>query len=309
MTPQEGNEPPHGASARVARIRDAHAWDAALSAQEFTAVTGVGFDPVGQVLGAAVYHIGDPDRTGCRGEQPTIVTTLSSASTKAPFHKLVRAMYEARRVALARSLAECTVLGGDGVVGVRIEVGPYPAGGFEVTATGTAVRARSKLRPPRPFTSHITGQEFNVLVRTGYIPVGVVLGICIATRHEDWRTREQLRRRAGNGEIIGWTELINDARSDARAQLQRDARSNGGDGVVLGEMHLQTREQDCPSTRTRTSNVEGGRDYIAEALFYGTSITRFGAPHSSDRPLTIMHLNQQQRGGQQNTNTARIHRD
>ena len=50
-------------------------------------------------------------------------------------------MYEARHKALDRMTAECEELGGHGVVGVRLTIGAFPAGGLEFKAIGTAIRA------------------------------------------------------------------------------------------------------------------------------------------------------------------------
>src|SRR2546423_11823935 len=49
--------PPAGRD-RMAEIRGSGTWGSALSTDEFTAIRGVGFEPVGQVLGACVYNIG-----------------------------------------------------------------------------------------------------------------------------------------------------------------------------------------------------------------------------------------------------------
>ena len=42
-------------------------WGSALTADEFAAIRGVGFEPVGQVLGAAVYNIGFTGGYNCPG--------------------------------------------------------------------------------------------------------------------------------------------------------------------------------------------------------------------------------------------------
>jgi len=288
MTQQWDTALPEAARARMAEIRESHTWGSALSTQEFAAIKSAGFDPVGQVLGTAVFHIGYAGRWGCSGAWSYFSGTEVSSSAYAPFSQLVRTMYEARRLALSRAVAECGALGGDGIVGVKLRVGHFPAGGLEITALGTAVRARSSVRPKQPFTSHVTGQEFGKLVHSGWIPTGLVLGISIATRHDDWRTYGQLRWTAGNQEVDGYTQLINHARHDAREQLARDARSHGGDGVVVDEMELKIRERECPS-------YENQRDHIAEALFLGTSIARFDrAPKAAaPKPLTIMKLNRE----------------
>lgn len=285
MTQQRDADLPEAARARMAEISGSRTWGSALSSEEFAAIRGVAFEPVGQVLGTAVFHIGYTGGWSCSGAWSFTGGTDVSSSAWAPFSQLVKTMYTARRVALSRATAECRALGGDGIVGVKLKVGPFPSGGLEFTALGTAVRARSKTRPVQPFTSHLSGQDFAKLMHAGWVPTGLAFGISIATRHDDWRTYGQIRWTAGNQEVDGYTQLINHARHDARVQLARDAASHGGDGVVVDEMELRVRERECPT-------YQNSRDHIAEAVFLGTSIARF---HRSERPagprpLTIMRL-------------------
>ena len=49
---------PAVAGARAAGTWPGGMWGSALTAQEFGAVRGAGFEPVGQVFGAAVYAAG-----------------------------------------------------------------------------------------------------------------------------------------------------------------------------------------------------------------------------------------------------------
>ena len=51
----------------MAEIRRSGTWGSALTADEFTAIKSTGFEPVGQVLGAAVYNIGYTGGYGCPG--------------------------------------------------------------------------------------------------------------------------------------------------------------------------------------------------------------------------------------------------
>ena len=64
---RSGHELPPAAESRMAEIRRSGTWGSALSADEFTAIRSVGFEPVGQVLGAAVYNIGYTGGYGCPG--------------------------------------------------------------------------------------------------------------------------------------------------------------------------------------------------------------------------------------------------
>ena len=293
------NHLPAAAEARMAEIRRSGTWGSSLTSDEFAAVRSVGFEPVGQVLGAAVYNVGYTGGYGCPGAwggynlgwAPSARTQVSSRGGYGSFGPLVKTMYDARRAAIARMVAECAELGGHGVVGVRLTIGQFPAGGLEFNAIGTAIRA--PLSPPlrHPFTSDLSGQDFAKLVHSGWMPAGLVLGITIAARHDDWRTVGQTRWSAGNAEVNGWTELVNDARHDARQELAADVSRLGAEGVVIADMDLQVRERECPAQ-------EGGRDHIIEAVNIGTAIVRFTSSHaerSRQAPLAIMSLDPQRR--------------
>ncbi len=298
---QPGQELPPAAQARMAEIRGSGTWGSALSTAEFAAIRSAGFEPVGQVLGAAVYNIGYSGGYYCPGawaggywrgggmQAVQSTTELSGRGGWASFGPLVQTMYEARRTAIGRMTAECAALGGHGVVGVSLDIGPFPAGGLEFKAIGTAVRAPGARYQKVPFTSHLTGQDFAKLIVTGWVPAALVLGISIGSRHDDWRTMGQLSWGAGNAEITGYTELVNAARNDARDQLEKDARAHGADAVVTSRMELRMRERECPAQ-------EGRRDHIAEATFVGTAIARFDRSAKSPPPsLAILSLDPQRR--------------
>lgn len=294
MTQQQADGSlPDAARARMAEIGSSHTWGSALSTQEFAAVKGAGFDPVGQVLGTAVFQIGYTGGWGCSGAWSYYgggVGAQVSSSAWAPFSALVKTMYAARRLAISRAVAECQSLGGDGIVGADLKVRRFPAGGLEFTMIGTAVRARGNVRPAKPFTSHVGGQDFAKLIHAGYVPTSLVLGISIATRHDDWLTMGQNRWNAGNQEISGYTQLVNHARHDARTQLANDVKAHRADGVVVDEVDLNISERECPAQ-------QGRRDHIAEAVFLGTAISRFDKKPRSNvpKPLTIMSLDPERR--------------
>jgi uncharacterized protein YbjQ (UPF0145 family) len=283
----------------MAEIRGSGTWGSALSVDEFAAIRSVGFEPVGQVLGAAVYNIGYTGGYGCPGSWAGYggwatpyrsVTQVSGQGGYGSFGALVKTMYEARRTAISRMVSECAALGGHGVVGVSLTIGAFPAGGLEFKAIGTAVRAPGGRSPKSPFTSDLSGQDFAKLVTTGWMPTGLVLGISIGARHDDWLTTGQTRWGAGNAEVTGYTELVNSARHDAREQLERDVAARGGEGVVIADMSLRVRERECPSQTH-------GRDHIAEVTLIGTSIVRFHRSHrqEAEPSLAILSLDPQRR--------------
>ena len=292
------NHLPPAAEARLAEIRASGTWGSALTSDEFASVRSVGFQPVGQVLGAAVYNVGYTGGYGCPGAWggynlgwgPVGRTQVSSRGGYGSFGPMVKTLYEARRTAISRMVAECTELGGHGVVGVRLTIGQFPAGGLEFKAIGTAVRAPLAHALRKPFTSDLSGQDFAKLVHSGWMPAALVLGITIAARHDDWQTVGQTRWSAGNAEVAGWTELVNDARHDARMQLADDVKRIGAEGVVIANMDMRVRERECPAQ-------EGRRDHIVEAVNIGTAIVRFKSTHTDQPrpPLAIMSLDPQRR--------------
>jgi uncharacterized protein YbjQ (UPF0145 family) len=292
---------PPAAAARIQEIKASGTWGSALSTDEFAAIKSSGFDPVGQVLGAAVYNMGYTGGYGCPsgyfgsyGRMSASwrpgYTALSSSSEMGGYAPLVQTMYEARRKAISRMTAECAGLGGHGVVGVRLTIGRFPTGGLEFHAIGTAVRAPGPVTVRRPFTSDLSGQDFAKLIADGVVPVGLALGISIGARHDDWTTRSQTRWGAGNTEVGGYTELVNMTRHDARTELQRDVSRMGAEGVVVQRMELRVHERECQTQ-------EGARDHIAEATIIGTAIAHFAmSRRRAERPsLAILSLDPERR--------------
>ena len=285
-----GQELPPAARERLAEQRQTHSWGSTLAVNEFAAISKVGFQPVGQVLGAAVYNIGDagdeecpygvtvyrregtptyrPPGGGPRLVQAPVAPTGAAAIGSA--RPLVSVLYQARRAAIRRMTAECTALGALGVIGVRLEVGPFGDDEdiLEFRALGTAIRAPGVASRAEPFASDLAGQDFTKLVGHGWIPVGLALGVAVGYRHDDWLTKGQTRWTAGNVEVDGYTYLVRQMRTDARNELELDLVRMGADGVVVRELQTQITERKCPI-------VPFSRDHVAQATIVGTAITQF----------------------------------
>ncbi len=286
---------PPAAQARLREIKASGTWSSALSTAEFTAIKSAGFEPVGQVLGAAVYFIArsgsrdcptygsrsDPRTQSRNRSSYTVVSSSGSATAHGP---LVITLYEARRRALARMSAECAALGGHGIVGVHLVMGDFPGGGFEFRALGTAVRAPRAAPLRKPFTSDVSGQEFAQLIMAGWVPVSLVLGISIGVRHDDWRTQGQASAVTWNTEVSGYTELVNRTRGDARNEVMLDVQRVNAPGVVLKETGLRIGEHECEG-----AGQQGSRDHWAEVTMIGTAITRFQR-NVRQRPHTLAVL-------------------
>jgi uncharacterized protein YbjQ (UPF0145 family) len=301
---------PPAARSRLAEIRTSGTWGSALSTDEFAAIKSVGFEPVGQVLGAAVYNIGfaggdicptygsredPPGRIfGGSNYKPAVFTVVSGAGSASAFGPLVNALYEARRRAIGRMAAECAALGGHGVVGVSLTIGPFYDSGMEFRAIGTAIRAPGGVTLPSPFTSDLSGQEFAKLIMAGSVPVSLVLGISIGVRHDDWLTTGQSGAWVGNVEVEGYTELVNRTRRDARNELMLDVSRVSGQGVVINRTELHVSEQECKGVGAMRV---GRRDHRAEVTMIGTAITPFARDHrAAGRPsLAVLSLDPERR--------------
>jgi uncharacterized protein YbjQ (UPF0145 family) len=282
--PGGGGLPPT-ARARLADMAGHHSWGSTLGVSEFAAISKVGFRPAGQVLGAAVWNVGDAGDEECpygvqvyRREGTTTgqsamglvrhVQAPQGAAAIGAARPLVAALYQARRTAINRMISECSALGGLGVIGVSLTVGPFAEGSLEFRAFGTAVRAPGVTRRGTPFASDLSGQDFTKLIGYGWVPVGLAMGVAVGYRHDDWLAKGQTRFTAGNVEVAGYSELLSQIRRDARNELELDLIKLGAEGVVVREMETRISERSCPI-------VPFGKDHVVEATILGTAIAQF----------------------------------
>src|ERR1019366_5412756 len=161
---------PKDALRRLAELQGKDAlFTSDLSVNEFLLVKEAGFHPRGLVVGSSIYHIGFSSKGWSSSEVQT----------------LTQAMYAARELAMSRMEEEADVLGADGIVGVRLDVGFYEwgRGTAEFLALGTAVSAEDggnwKTPAGKPFTSDLSGQDFWTLLQAGHAPLGLVMGTCV----------------------------------------------------------------------------------------------------------------------------------
>jgi uncharacterized protein YbjQ (UPF0145 family) len=228
------------------------------------------------------------------------MTIVSGGGVPGPAARIAKAQYDGRRTALDRMTAECATLGGHGVVGATVRVREIPAeimtaAALEFTVLGTAVRALGCPPPGRPFACDLPGQDFAKLVTTGWMPVGIVLGISVAARHDHWLESDRSHWGPGNTEVPTHTDLITSVRHDARSQVEREVRSLGADGVVVTAMTVRARGDACQTH-------PGGTDHVAEAVITGTAVTCFSHQRSTARleslaVLTLERLSQSFRNG------------
>ncbi|MDX3852159.1 heavy metal-binding domain-containing protein [Streptomyces sp. AK02-01A] len=296
-----GSGLPPAARRRVAEARRSGTWSSALSTGEFASIRSVGFEPVGQAMGSAVYHVGRAGRNwgfydclylGAGFALAAAPGPVALSGADAPSKGLVEVLDEARGAALGRLAAECTALGGDGVVAAELTMAPFPSqpNCLEFKVIGTAVRARGDVRSPRPFTCHLDGQGFAKLVSAGWVPVELLVGMSIGVRHDDFGTRSQALT-WHNTEVGAWSELVGEVRADARHQMELQGLRRGGDGIILASGDLRIMRQSCVRASRMGSEAE---DHRAEATMVGTTVARFQA--RAGRPPTLAVLPLGRRG-------------
>ena len=209
--------------------------DSALAVDGFAAIRSVGFEPVGQVFGAAVYYLATVAGIGCPGttaasyQRQDCRRRCAAEGAGGSAGRLEQSLHEGRRTALDRMAAECARLGGHGVVGAVVRVTEIPAtsltaAAIEFTVMGTAVRVAGCPALARPFATELSGADFAKLVMGGWVPAGIALGIAVAGLHD--RAGDDQLRPLGHRERGG----AGLHRPDQR-RAQRCARSSGAVGA------------------------------------------------------------------------------
>jgi uncharacterized protein YbjQ (UPF0145 family) len=285
--------------------RTGGAWGSTLRVGDFAAIRSVGFEPVGQVFGAAVYYLSTVLGAGCPGTSaeyalrdsphlPGEAVRRSLAPVYGavdPAAKVAQGLYEGRHTAIERMTDQCAELGGHGIVGAALRIKEIPpdtltAGAIEFTVIGTAVRASGCPPLRRPFASDLSGPDFAKLIMTGWVPAGIALGISVSGLHDDSVTTSSGPLRTGNAEVPAYTALVTKARRDARRHLGEAVRGVGADGVVVSATALRVRIDSCHAH-------PGGTDYFAEEITTGTAVTRFAGPTEATPPrLSVLRLDE-----------------
>jgi uncharacterized protein YbjQ (UPF0145 family) len=236
-----------------------------LSVNEFLLVREAGFDPLGLVVGSSIYHIGWQMPAMTASQELTVLT---------------QAMYHARELAMTRMEEEADMLGADGIVGVRIDIGRHEWGQHlaEFVAIGTAIRHRNgeHYRAPngRPFTSDLSGQDFWTLLKAGYRPVSLAMGNCVY--HVGFQGIGSWMKQVGkNCEMPTYTQALYDAREFALARMQSEAESLGADGIVGGQV---------------TEKSHGWDSHVIEYFALGTAIVATRADHEIPTPTLTLPL-------------------
>src|SRR5215469_4527727 len=267
-------------------------WGSVLPVNGLAAITSVGFEPVGQVFGAAVYPLTATAAISCPGTAANVLARDAAMVTgvPGPTARIVRALDDGYLTAIDRMTGECSDLGGHGIVGAALHVTETPGDSFtaatvEFKVIGTAVRAKGCPPLSRPFTTELSGPDFAKLLVLGWVPAGIAVGMSVAGLHDDLVTTSSGPWGTGNAEVPTYTDLMAYVRQDARRQLKQTVHELGAEGVVVSAMTLHVRSDECHAHRI-------GADHFAEAVITGTAVARYADRRKAAPapPLAVLSL-------------------
>jgi uncharacterized protein YbjQ (UPF0145 family) len=165
-------------------------------------------------------------------------------------------------------------------VGVRLEIGRYEWGAelAEFIAVGTAVKHQGGElhRAPngRPFTSDLSGQDFSTLLRSGYRPVGLVMGNCVYhVAHQGLRAAwKQIGR---NQEMTTYTQALYEARELAMERMQSEATQVQAAGIVGARIDERS---------------HGWGSHVIEFFAIGNGVVPVSDEHEIEKPALVLPL-------------------
>jgi len=234
-----------------------------LSVREFLLTKESGIQPIGQVMGTCNFNV-------------SYFGSYTSANrATGVLQDITKAQSHARKIAIDRMKQEARLMGASGVIGVRITSKPPDLGRphTEFTAFGTAVKMPGYGEGCEPFTSDLNGQEFWQLVKAGYHPKSVVMGVCSYYIWTDWTASQQMYGTFGlgsfkNQEVTSYTRGFMVARSHALLALTAETKSLDADGAV--GMHISHNIELFEYERSDTKY----RDIIVNFVALGTAVKK-----------------------------------
>jgi uncharacterized protein YbjQ (UPF0145 family) len=238
---------------RAMQTSSSHLWTSDLSVSELSLVHDAGYEPLGQVMGASIYHVGFQwnDQIWRHSWRSGSLDDLSVAFANA------------RKLALGRLQQEAQILGAEGVVGVRVQQksSDWSGDAVEFQAIGTAIRSRHSPPPiqgTKPFLCALSGQDFWKLKQSGVTPVGLVAGNCNYYCIPRVNTQKIMARGIlyssswVNQEFSEFTLALSSARRVAIGRLRTQAKlleAHGTVGMTIEcdskTHHVEVNDQTC----------------------------------------------------------------
>jgi hypothetical protein len=114
-------------------------------------------------------------------------------------------------------------------------------------------------------------------VGAGFFPAGVVIGIAVGIRHNDYETVRAKRSFLTNVEVPAHTELLNAAKRAAHDDMARRVAALGSDGAIIdGPLYVELLESGC--------------DYAAEVRIVANALLQFRQSTLASRMKTTVDM-------------------
>ena len=252
------------------RARGGSFFTSDLTVDEFVLAREAGFQPLSQVMGSSIYHVGwqvTPGAYGMGGFSRFNVFGNSQELTT-----VSQALNHSRMLALQRLEEEARLAGADAVVGVHLDQTEYDWGQGLVSfnSVGTAVRLKDAAAAEHPSLTNISGQDFWKLLQGGFWPLGIVAASTVYYIVAGWQTQQATSFWSGgwaNQELADFTQGFYDARHRAMNAVRDQARAAGAAGIVGMTIEQQEREHEVD-----LGNDRKRRDLIVTFHVVGTAI-------------------------------------
>jgi len=250
-----------------------------LGVNEHLLARQAGFDVLGQVMGSSFYRV-------------SMLGTVSSFTRRSgELAAMTQAQLSVRSLALSRLKQEASLLGADGIVGVRLKIGRYDwsAGLIEFSALGTAVRAEdgSGRAGNEPFTSTLDGQEFWKLRRSGYLPKEIAYGVCSYYLHSDFGTASVLGNYWGAGMANQEISLYTAGFMEARHLAMRRFAEEAGRSKAVGTVGVRV-DWDAEDIEYEV-NDHTYHDLLVHFAALGSAIVEAPSPAASGLKILSVH--------------------
>lgn len=260
-----------------------------LSVSEFLLARDAGCEPIAQLMGSSIYHIGQiPDYKGKTAE----LTVISDG------HR------ESRRLALNRLWQEATLVGADAVVGAQlrerlITMGARGKGGddggevIEFTVVGTAVRAPKLTHPPgQPIVTDLSGQDLWALMQDGWEPCGFFFDFC---KYHGWHVTSG----GGVGELAAASQCVETARRIVVDRIAEQARQAQAEFVVGSELKVEVNEVPCGFGGCQLDDLD------VNVSWFGTGVRRIPGWNEMTRDLPPRVLSMMSVGRRRDTSVGK----
>ncbi len=248
-------------------------WTSDLSVNEWLALRPFQLEPIGQVMGSSVFHVGFVASQWGLGSMPTN-------------HELIaptQAAYEGKRLAMLRLEKEAKQLGANAVVGVRISQKKWSEEDrvIEYVSYGTAVHVEGLPENDRPMLASVSGQDFVRLLQANAVPIGVALGTSYYYVVTGWRAMRQ-ERSFYNQEMDTFQEAVSTVRHLVIKRMKEEAVRLGGTGVISADFTLQV--HDVPREVGENESVT---DHIIDVSMLGSVLSTTSFQPSPAVSMTV----------------------